>query len=131
MYTVRFGSTTVSLCCVCVRQRIPSPPPSPGPLPPSKKSDLDLLLRLDIFNLRNLDLLNLFLNGGKVNVGDFGVLAVKDLGHLFESDAASFDEEEGDEDEFEEEPALSGTINTSVLFCTKRHPQPLDKGPRD
>jgi hypothetical protein len=39
-------------------------------------------------------------------VRDLGVLAVEDLGHFLERDAAGLDEEEDHEEDFEEEPAL-------------------------
>ena len=64
--------------------------------------NLDLLLRFDIFDLRNLDLLNLFLHSLKINVSHFSVFAIEDLCHLFKSNAASFDKEDDNEDELKE-----------------------------
>jgi hypothetical protein len=50
-----------------------------------------------------------------VEVCDFGVLAVKDLGDLFEGWAAGLDVEEVDEDELAEYPDLTEGVR---LGCT-------------
>ena len=46
------------------------------------------------------------LNLLKVNVSNLSLVAIKDLGNLLEGGAASLNIEDGDEDEFEEDPAL-------------------------
>jgi hypothetical protein len=57
-------------------------------------------------HLGDLDAVHLLIHGVEVHVRDLGVLAVEDLGHFLERDAAGLDEEEDHEEDFEEEPAL-------------------------
>ena len=49
---------------------------------------------------------DLLLNLLQVDVGDLGVLTVKDLGDLLECGSTGLDVEDGDKDEFKEDPAL-------------------------
>ena len=60
------------------------------------------------------DVLVLLVTGGhdgrldllKVDVSNLSLITIEDLGDLLESGAASLDVEYGDEDKFEEDPAL-------------------------
>lgn len=47
------------------------------------------------------------LNSLEVDVANFSLITVEDLGNLLESGALSLDVKDGDEDEFEEDPALA------------------------
>jgi hypothetical protein len=68
---------------------------------------------VDVFNANVAILLetrghDIGLDGLEINVGNLGIVAVKDLGNLLERRATGLDVEDSDKDEFEEDPALSG-----------------------
>ena len=50
---------------------------------------------------------DVLLNLVKVDVGNLSLLAIEDLSNLLESWTTSLNVEDSDEDEFEEDPALS------------------------
>jgi hypothetical protein len=50
---------------------------------------------------------NVSLDSLEIDVGDLSVFTIEDLGDFFKSGATSLDVEDADEDEFEEDPALS------------------------
>jgi hypothetical protein len=47
----------------------------------------------------------------KIDMRNFSLVAIKDLGNFFESRAAGFNVEEEDEDEFEEDPDLASNVS--------------------
>lgn len=59
---------------------------------------------------------NVLVNLAQVNVGDLGLITIEDLGDLLESGSAGLDVEDGNEDEFEEDPALVEISNCSQDF---------------
>jgi hypothetical protein len=76
-------------------------------------SKTSLIGMVDVFNANVAILLvarghDIGLNDLEINVGNLGAIAVKDLGNLLESRTTGFYVEDRDEDEFDEDPALSG-----------------------